>query len=98
MKLIDADKLKEAITKKVAYFPFEYKDLLYKIIDELSDEIKSIPTLEAINKTSGKDYTEGGLVNNPLKVAIKEDKPTGLIPDLEKRIEVIEQKLKDLSK
>lgn len=28
---------------------------------------------------------------------IKEDRPTGLIPELEKRVEVIEQKLKDLS-
>ncbi len=110
-KLIDADKLKEAVKNKVAYFPFEYKDLLFKLIDELSEEREdkkktllnfaswlygnmdkeieerivedylrqSIPTLEAISKTSGKDYINGGLVNenNPIKVAIKGDGTEG---------------------
>ena len=31
------------------------------------------------------------------EISLKNNKPTGLIPELEKRVEVIEQKLKDLS-
>lgn len=43
--------------------------------------------------------THNGLISvcYDCRKPIKEDRPTGLIPELEKRVEVIEQKLKDLS-
>jgi len=72
-KLIDADKLKEAIKNRVAYFPVEYKDLLYKIIDELSEEREQPNPLKVAIKGDGTEeygkkiieyFTSFGCTNN----------------------------------